>query len=506
MSDNHTIEPDLRVSTKAITVELRGIDYVPEGERTSKPSNLFWVFVGAQLTFGIMILGWLPVVFGLDFWSAVIAMTLGVLFGTFMFGFFSLFGPRTGTNSAVSTGAFYGVNGRLMGSLKAIFIAVGYLALTVWVSGDMVAAGLASMWGGETTGLLRAVSYLVISLLVIVIALYGHDLLVKVQSIIIPIVLVGFAIMVLTTIGDFVPAISAFESQLGTTDYWVAWIASFVIAMQLPISYMPYANGYTRYISRKKHSDRATYFGISLGMVVGLLIVLNLGAYVSFLFAADEAIFGDGIISAVPLWFVIPLAIVSLIGALDQCGFALYGGGLDTSSVIPKLKRVPATLVLSAISVLLVFLGSFVWDAVVAVTGFVTIIAVLVLPWATIAFTSFLFQRRRIWPLDLQVYEKHIRGGAYWYRNGWNWRSTTAYLVGVFVALMFVQSDIWVGPLAFVFGGADLSMFVSAVLGLVLYLIFRAASPERLVIPATDDDALASPLLKEAMSQRGEDA
>lgn len=506
MSINNETQSQVGVSTRTIALELRGIDFVPEAERTSKPSNLFWVFVGAQLTFGIMILGWLPVVFGLDFWSAVIAMTLGVVFGTFMFGFFSLFGPRTGTNSAVSTGAFYGVSGRILGSLKAIFIAVGYLALTVWVAGDMVASGIASLWGGETTALLRALSYLVITGLVIVLALFGHDLLVKVQSIIIPIVLIGFALMVFTTLGDFAPVLDSFEPQLGTVDYWIAWIASFVIAMQLPVSYMPFANGYTRYISRNKHSDRATYFGISAGMLVGLLIVLVLGIYISFLFSADEAIFGDGIIGAVPLWFVVPLVVVSLIGALDQGGFALYGGGLDVSSVIPALRRLPATIVLSVVSLLLVFLGSFVWDAVIAVTGFVTIIAVLVLPWAAIAFTSFLLQRRRVWPLDLQVYAKDIRGGAYWYANGWNWRTTTAYLAGVLIALLFVQSDVWVGPLAGAFGGADLSMFVSAVAGVVLYLIFRAASPEHLTIPGESETSLASPLLKQAMAEQEREA
>jgi purine-cytosine permease-like protein len=498
-----SIAPAQGTSGKTVNFELRGIDYVPDEERQSTPANLFWVFVGAQLTFGVMILGWLPIVFGLDFWSAVTAVTLGTVLGAVMFGLFSLFGPRTGTNSAVSTGACYGVNGRLLGSFKAIFIGVGYLALTVWVCGDMVAAGVARIAGGETSDVLRAVSYLVIMGALIIIAVVGHDLLVKLQKYVIPLVLFGFAMMVVTTFSNFGSALDAQTSTLAPSEYWMAWVATFVVAMQLPVSYMPFANGFTRYISRKKWSDRAVFLGISAGVTLGVLIVLFAGIYISTLFAIDQASFGDGVVGVVPAWFVLPLIVIALIGAFDQGGFALYGAGLDTSSVVPSLKRLPATVILSVVSLLLVFLGSFVWDAVLIVSGFVTIIAVFVLPWAAVGFTHFVLQKGRLWPLDLQVFETGVRGGAYWYKGGWNWRSTAAYLIGVLVALLFVRSDVYNGPLADAFGGADLSMFVSAVVAVLLYMVFRLISAEKIEVPAEGDVPLASPTLKNAFPLSG---
>ena len=45
-------------------VEMRGIDYIPESERHSNPSNLFWVLIGAQMYFGIIVIGSLPIAFG----------------------------------------------------------------------------------------------------------------------------------------------------------------------------------------------------------------------------------------------------------------------------------------------------------------------------------------------------------------------------------------------------------------------------------------------------------
>ncbi|AUI50922.1 purine-cytosine permease family protein [Arthrobacter crystallopoietes] len=494
------IRPEPGTAGKTVNFELRGIDYVPDDMRDSTPSNLFRVFVGAQLTFGIMILGWLPVVFGLDFWSAVTATTLGTIVGAVMFGLFSLLGPRTGTNSAVSTGFCYGVKGRLLGSFKALFIGVGYLALTVWVCGDMVAAGVARMTGSGTSDALRAISYLVIMAALIIIALVGHDLLVKLQKYVIPLVLLGLAVMVATTFSAFGSTLETQASTLSPSEYWVAWVATFVIAMQLPVSYMPFANGFTRYISRKRWNDRSVFLGMSLGVSLGVLIALIVGIYISTLFAADQMSFGDGVVSVVPSWFVLPLVLIALIGAFDQGGFALYGSGLDASSVIPALRRLPATVVLSVISLLLVFLGSFVWDAAVIVSGFVTIIAVFVLPWAAVGFTSFLFQKGRLWPLDLQVFEKGIRGGAYWYNRGWNWRSTAAYAAGVLVALLFVKSDVYNGVLADAFGGADLSMFVSTIVAVALYTVFRLISPEQLELPAKGETSTASPALKNPAS------
>jgi purine-cytosine permease-like protein len=98
------------------------------------------------MTFGTILIGWLPVVFGLGWWASISSITVGVAFGSVFFAWFSLIGPRTGTNSAVSSGAHFGVVGRLVGSIQALFIAIGYAALTVWVSGDMLAHGPTCSW------------------------------------------------------------------------------------------------------------------------------------------------------------------------------------------------------------------------------------------------------------------------------------------------------------------------------------------------------------------------
>ena len=50
-------------------IETHGIDYIPDEDRHSNPMNIFWILIGANLTFGLIVLGALPVSFGLSWWS-----------------------------------------------------------------------------------------------------------------------------------------------------------------------------------------------------------------------------------------------------------------------------------------------------------------------------------------------------------------------------------------------------------------------------------------------------
>jgi purine-cytosine permease-like protein len=476
-------------------VEVRGIEFIPVEDRHSTPSNLTWVWIGAQLTFGIIILGWLPISVGLSWWGSVSSITLGLLAGAVFFGLFSLFGPKTGTNSSVSSGAHFGVRGRLIGSIQAVFIAVGYAALTVWVCGDMVAAGIDHLFSAGFSAEIRALSYFVITGAMILIAIWGHNLVVTMQKIVTPLVIATLLLIVIVTFGQFDPGFNT-GGEYAFAGFWPTWFFSFFVAAQLPISYTPFANGFARYVRHDRWSDRHVFWASSGGMFVGCWIALVFGAYIATLFSNNVVSFGDGVIRAVPEWFVLPLLLVSMLGSFGQGSLALYGSGLDASSIIPRLRRFPATVLLSAIALGLVFLGAFVWDAVDTVSAFVVILAVLVVPWMLVCLIGYRRVRGRYWPLDLQVFESGIRGGAYWYTGGFELRAVVVYLVGVAAGLLFVTTPIYTGPLAEVVGGVDISIAVGGIVTAILYPIVFRLFPVNAVIPTSDEDhVLTSPEL-----------
>src|ERR1044071_7995294 len=169
------------VVDRAGRVEEAGVAYIPEAERDSRPANLAAVFFGGNLAFSVIVFGWLPVTFGLGFTATITASALGLALGTAITAPLALLGPRTGTNYTVSSGAHFGVTGRLVGSALTLCFALAYAAIAVWTSGDALAAEIA------------------------LVALYGHNTVVALQRIVVPVV----GVLLLAGIVAFAPGFHA---------------------------------------------------------------------------------------------------------------------------------------------------------------------------------------------------------------------------------------------------------------------------------------------------------
>lgn len=117
------------------------------------------MFLGANLTWTNVVFGAFAVVFGLSFWQTVTSMAVGIAIGILVVLPTAVIGPRTGTNMTVSSGAFFGIRGRFIGSGIALAIALGFAAVTVWTSGDAIVAAAHRMLATpRTTSLARSVT------------------------------------------------------------------------------------------------------------------------------------------------------------------------------------------------------------------------------------------------------------------------------------------------------------------------------------------------------------
>jgi purine-cytosine permease-like protein len=114
---------------KATEVEQHGIDTIPPEHRHSRPLDLFRIQFGGANTFATIILGTFPVLLGLSFWQAVAATVVGVVVGALILMPMGLFGPLTGTNNAVSSGAHFGVRGRIVGSFLSLLTAIAFYSI-----------------------------------------------------------------------------------------------------------------------------------------------------------------------------------------------------------------------------------------------------------------------------------------------------------------------------------------------------------------------------------------
>src|SRR5690625_3568134 len=89
-------------------IETHGIDLIAPEDRYAPLRSLFFVFLGSQMSFAIIIIGAVPILLGLSFWASISAITVGLFLGSIVFAPICMLGVRTGTNGPVSSGAFFG--------------------------------------------------------------------------------------------------------------------------------------------------------------------------------------------------------------------------------------------------------------------------------------------------------------------------------------------------------------------------------------------------------------
>ena len=105
------------------------------------------VFVGGSVGLGAIAFGWLGMYFGLGLWATISAIAVGTMVGQILLVPLILIGSRTATNNATSSGATFGVRGRLIGSGIGLLTCLFSVAFTVWTSGSAGVAVAGRLFG-----------------------------------------------------------------------------------------------------------------------------------------------------------------------------------------------------------------------------------------------------------------------------------------------------------------------------------------------------------------------
>jgi purine-cytosine permease-like protein len=458
-------------------IEQHGVDTIPEGARTSRPHDVVGILWGGNLALSVAVFGWLPILYGLSWWASVTAVLAGTALGSLAVAPLALLGYRSGTNNSVTSGAYFGVRGRLIASAVGLLLCLGYVALTVWTGGEAVVVGLDRMIGIDAGAAGYATGYVVIALLVAVVAIYGFRWLVALNRVIVVLVGVAMVLIVIAMAGDFDPGYQGTPDALLLGGFWPTWLLAVLTSgVAGPISYVTQLGDWTRYISTRRHRPASVVGATFLGLLIGLSVPTLFGAFVSVV-AFDPDSFVGGLVGGAPGWLVLPLMAVGVVGSLGQGGMNLYSMGLDLDAILPRLTRTQATGVVTGLSILLVFLGRFVWSAETAVTTFVVVLTSLATPWAVITMIGFARTGGTFDEPSLQVFNSGRRGGSYWFRGGWNWDTIVAWVAGSLVGVLSNSTDVYSGPVARLFGGVDVSFITSAVTAALVYLALVRVRP-----------------------------
>ncbi|MEV4948008.1 cytosine permease [Streptomyces sp. NPDC053755] len=462
-------------------IEQRGVDTIPEAERTSGPRDLLSILLGSNLCLGVIVFGWLPVSFGLGLWASVTSVVAGTLVGVAFTAPLALVSLRTATNLSTSSGAFFGVRGRLVGSVVGLLLSLGYTALTLWIGGDVMVGTLARLTGLPTGDATHAAVYALLAACTVVAAVYGYRLLLQLSKALAIGMVVLLAAGLVAYAGDFTAApVPDTPYLLGS--FWPTWALSAVAAgLSGPVAFITLLGDYTRYVSPARYSSKTVWRTTCLGLLAGLLIPQLFGTYTA-LAARGSLDYAGPLVDASPVWYLVPLLLAATAGSVGNAGLMLYSMGLDLDAILPRATRARATLVVAAVATAFVFLGHFASDAQTAMTSFVLLLTAVGTPWAVIT----LIGHRRCGgaydPEALQVYNRRARGGVYWFAAGWHVRAVASWALGAAVGLASVSTPLYEGPLLALTGGVDCSFVLSGVVGGLLYAVLT---------PGTDAEARA---------------
>lgn len=460
-------------------MESHGAEQIPTTERYASPKGLFGVFVGAQMCFNLVVLGWLPIRFGLGFWSGECAIATGLLLGCLLVGPFALLGSRMGTNSAVSSGAYFGTKGRLIGSLLTFFISLGFFALVIWTGADAITGGVARAFHAESGTIIKSFGYLVMGLGSISLAIYGHDKVAAAQK------FVAIALGLLFLLG-FIALLPQFNINYAGGSYvlgsfWPTWFMAMTTALAVPVSYAPFSNDYARYISPERHSAFSIGFANGAGLFVGCLAVMTFGAFEGSIFDVKLGPIG-GMVQGCPTWYLVPVVLIGIVGPLTHGALCLYAPGLDLSSFFKRLSRAWVTLAVGMLGMIVVFLGAFVWDAVNAFIAFVTLFTVATTPWIVINLIGHFYQRARRLKFERPAEKSSAGQGSYRSVADWDLRAILAWLPAVVVGLLLSDTTLFTGIWSGIAGGIDVSVPAAAIIGALIYGGALAMYPEDVAV------------------------
>jgi nucleobase:cation symporter-1, NCS1 family len=432
-----------------LKVETQGIEPVPEQARKGSPRDVAWLWVAAFANFVSLITGALLITFGLGVGEAILAVALGALVAAAIHGLLSVAGPRFGSSQVVAARQTFGVRGAYGGAFFTLFLAVGWFAVDCVIAAQAIVQ-LAELAGWRAGGLLNAVALLLVVVLSILVAVYGHQTIAVFEKYGAIVFVVFCAILGVSLL----PRVNwGLTSTLGGADHLAAWVLGTSIVFALVASWFSFASDYSRYLPSRL-SARSVAGWIGAGTALSMFLFGALGVLLASIDPRASGNLLDVISTNAPLALVVPFLLFVAVGEIWANYLDVYTAGLSALALNVRLKRWTAALAVGLLGGMLAYVALFLSNFKDQYTNFLLITYLWVPPWAAVILVDMFVFRRREAALT------PFRAPA-----------IAAWLIGLAAAIPFVNSSLWQSPLAVnVLHNADISGYVGALVGAAAYL------------------------------------
>ena len=379
---------------RALAVEGNGINVISDAERKGRPADLFWPWFGANvsvlgLSYGAFTLG-----FGISFAQAVVAGVIGIVFSFLLCGVVALAGKRGSAPTMVLSRAAFGVRGNRLPTAISWLLTVGWeTALTILATLATATVFERLGWGGGAGT--KIVALLVVAALVVGAGALGFTVIMRLQTLITIVTAVLTVVFVVLAAGQVDWAtVSALPS--GSVEQLIGALVFLMTGFGL--GWVNVAADYSRYLPRTASSAGVvgwTTVAASIAPVVLLVFGLLLAGSSTDLSTASARDPVGALAAALPTWFLVPFALVAVLGLVGGAVLDIYSSGLALLSLGLRIPRWSAALIDGVIMVLgTIYVVFFADDFLVPFQGFLYTLGVPVAAWAGIVLADVALRRR----------------------------------------------------------------------------------------------------------------
>src|SRR6516225_9711128 len=377
------------VELRPMQIEMNGINVISDSERKGHPRDLFWPWFAANvsvlgLSYGAFVLG-----FGISFWQAVVVSLVGIIVSFLLVGFIAVAGKRGSAPTMVLGRAAFGVNGNKLPSVISWLLTVGWETVLVILATLATATVFDRLgWGGGSVT--KVIALIVVVALTIFGGVMGFDLIMRMQSVITivtAVLTVGFIILVVDKIHW--STVSAIPSGSGQ-----ALIGALVFMMTgFGLGWVNAGADYSRYLPRQSSGRGVvgwTTFGSSLAPIFLVLFGLLLAGSSKGLSNPIAAL-----ANLLPTWYLIPFAIVAVLGLIGGSVLDIYSSGLALLTLGVRVPRYVAALIDGTVMTLgTIYVVFFAHNFIGQFEGFLITLGVPIAAWCGVMLADIALRRR----------------------------------------------------------------------------------------------------------------
>lgn len=452
-------------TTKIITFERRHIRPIPKDERHGTTRGLFFVWLGINMLPLTIVTGALgPTVFGLSLGWTVTAVLVGNVIGGLGAALHASQGPQLGIPQMLQARGQFGYYGGSLLALIALVMFLGFFASNLVVA----AQSFAAVFHSDAIN----VGIIVCAAIALTVAIFGYDLVRKLMAVFS--VVIGVLVVVSIGIALANPATFVPHAALGFNT--AGFFGMLTIGVTWQLAYAPYVSEYSRYMPKVGGSKQA-FWATYLGLVIGTVLVMILGAFVGLTTNDGNAMaalgrllggFGPVVLFA----FGVASAVMnsSNIYSGVMCSLTVFET-VSSRIRIDTGKRIVMTVAYALLAMLGALLGK--GEFLVIFGDFVAILLYVLIPWSAINLVDYFVLRKGHYAVD-DMFRRD--GGRY---GRWDGIGLTSYLLGILVQIPLMVTTLYTGPLAAPLDHVDVAWIVGFIIPAVLYGLWKRSADRR---------------------------